>query len=323
MPFLGLCLGLQCAVIEFARDACGLAGANSSEFDPHSPAPGDRPHGRAARRRRQGRHDAPRRVPREAAARLGRARGLRRGGRLRAPPPPLRGEQQVPGASSKRPGSCARARRPTTGWSSSSSCPTHPFFVGTQAHPEFKSRPDRPHPLFAAFVQGGARAGRGSAARACRCRSTTPAVPAPGVTGERTATSASSGVEHALRRRVPRRSSRLRVAAPDGEEFDRHVVHHPGAVVVVPVDRRRQRGAGAPVARRRRAASCSRSPRASATSTASRPRPPRNRELEEEIGYHARPARPPVRVLQLARLLRRVHPPVPRHRPRGAASGPR
>ena len=31
--------------------------------------------------------------------------------------------------------------------------PDHPFFVGTQAHPEFKSRPDRPHPLFAAFVQ--------------------------------------------------------------------------------------------------------------------------------------------------------------------------
>jgi len=31
--------------------------------------------------------------------------------------------------------------------------PGHPFFVGTQAHPEFKSRPDRPHPLFAAFVR--------------------------------------------------------------------------------------------------------------------------------------------------------------------------
>ena len=39
MPFLGLCLGMQCAVIEFARDACGLAGANSSEFDPHTPHP--------------------------------------------------------------------------------------------------------------------------------------------------------------------------------------------------------------------------------------------------------------------------------------------
>ena len=39
IPFLGLCLGLHCATIEFARDACGLVGANSSEFDPHSPHP--------------------------------------------------------------------------------------------------------------------------------------------------------------------------------------------------------------------------------------------------------------------------------------------
>ena len=39
VPYLGLCLGLHCAVIEFARDECGLAGANSSEFDAHSPHP--------------------------------------------------------------------------------------------------------------------------------------------------------------------------------------------------------------------------------------------------------------------------------------------
>ena len=39
VPFLGLCLGLQCAVIEFARNVCGLEGANSSEFDPETPHP--------------------------------------------------------------------------------------------------------------------------------------------------------------------------------------------------------------------------------------------------------------------------------------------
>src|SRR5262249_51998977 len=39
IPFLGLCLGLHCAVIEFARNACGLEGANSSEFDPYTPHP--------------------------------------------------------------------------------------------------------------------------------------------------------------------------------------------------------------------------------------------------------------------------------------------
>ncbi len=39
IPFLGLCLGLQCAVIEFARNACGLVDANSSEFEPNTPHP--------------------------------------------------------------------------------------------------------------------------------------------------------------------------------------------------------------------------------------------------------------------------------------------
>ena len=39
MPFLGLCLGMQCAVIEFARNVCELAGANSTEFDAATPHP--------------------------------------------------------------------------------------------------------------------------------------------------------------------------------------------------------------------------------------------------------------------------------------------
>jgi CTP synthase len=41
----------------------------------------------------------------------------------------------------------------------------HPFFVATQAHPEFKSRPDRPHPLFAAFVSAAAERADGRAPR--------------------------------------------------------------------------------------------------------------------------------------------------------------
>ena len=48
----------------------------------------------------------------------------------------------------------------------------HPFFVATQAHPEFKSRPDRPHPLFAAFVKAARSAPRVDR-RGCRCRSIT------------------------------------------------------------------------------------------------------------------------------------------------------
>ena len=41
----------------------------------------------------------------------------------------------------------------------------HPFFVGTQAHPEFKSRPNRPHPLFASFVRAALERAEGRAPR--------------------------------------------------------------------------------------------------------------------------------------------------------------
>jgi len=41
----------------------------------------------------------------------------------------------------------------------------HPFYVGTQAHPEFKSRPDRPHPLFAAFIRAARDRAEGRAPR--------------------------------------------------------------------------------------------------------------------------------------------------------------
>ena len=61
VPFFGICLGMQCAVIEFARNVCGLAGAHSTEFDKETPAPGDLPARRAEVDHRQGRHDAARR----------------------------------------------------------------------------------------------------------------------------------------------------------------------------------------------------------------------------------------------------------------------
>ena len=53
MPLLGLCLGLQCIVIEAARNLAGIADANSTEFDPATGAPGDLHHGGAARHRRR------------------------------------------------------------------------------------------------------------------------------------------------------------------------------------------------------------------------------------------------------------------------------
>ena len=86
--------------------------------------PGDRPAARAEGGHRPRRHDAPRRRPDQAAPRHARARALRRGGRLRAPPPPLRGVDLAAQAPGGRRASSSRARRPTSAWSRSSSCAT-------------------------------------------------------------------------------------------------------------------------------------------------------------------------------------------------------
>jgi CTP synthase len=72
VPFFGICLGMQIAVVEYARNVCGLTGANSAEF-PDAPYPviDLMPDQRGVKR--QGRHDAPRRVPLHAQPRAPRA----------------------------------------------------------------------------------------------------------------------------------------------------------------------------------------------------------------------------------------------------------
>ncbi len=153
VPFLGLCLGLHCATIEFARDACGLAGANSSEFDPHSPHPVI------------DLMDEQREVvDKGGTMRLGAYPAkLMPGSIVRA----AYGEEVVYERHRHRyeVNNNYRRRLEESGLVCSGTSPDdrlvefielptsmHPFFVATQAHPEFKSRPDRPHPLFAAFV---------------------------------------------------------------------------------------------------------------------------------------------------------------------------
>ena len=156
LPVLGLCLGLQCIVIEAARSV-GLTGANSAEFDPKTPDPvistmADQ---------------------REAVAGEADLGGTMRLGAYPAKLEPdsiVAQAYQTTEVSERhrhryevnneyrdriaRAGCGSPARRRTGIWSSSSSMrpDVHPFIVGTQAHPELKSRPTRPHPLFVAFI---------------------------------------------------------------------------------------------------------------------------------------------------------------------------
>ncbi|MCU1426373.1 MAG: synthase [Actinomycetia bacterium] len=151
VPFLGLCLGLHCAVIEFGRNVCGLAGANSSEFDLHSPHP--------VIDLMDEQRDV---VELGGTMRLGAypAR-LHAGSKVRE----IYGEEVVYERHRHRFELNNRYRQVLEehGMRCSGTSPDdrlvefielvdHPFFVATQAHPEFKSRPNRPHPLFAAFV---------------------------------------------------------------------------------------------------------------------------------------------------------------------------
>ncbi len=77
IPFFGICFGFQWAVIEFARNVCGLTGADSTEFAPDTPDQGDLQAARSARRGRAGRHDAPRRLRLPTQAGLARPQALR------------------------------------------------------------------------------------------------------------------------------------------------------------------------------------------------------------------------------------------------------
>ena len=124
VPCLGLCLGLQAMTIEFARNVLGLADANSTEFDPTTQHPVI-----------DLMHDQRDVTDKGGTMRLGAyyavlepghqgRRGLRRAGRQRAPPPPLRVQLQLPGPARGGRLRVQRGRRRTAGSSSSSSCAT-------------------------------------------------------------------------------------------------------------------------------------------------------------------------------------------------------
>ena len=153
IPFLGLCLGMQCAVIEFARNVCGMTGANSSEFIPDTQYP--------VIDLMPDQEDV---TEKGGTMRLGiYPCKLKEGSKARE----LYGGQEIVYERHRHRYEVSNALRPELEKAGLIICGTspdgrlvetielkdHPYFEATQAHPEFKSRPNRPHPLFRGLVE--------------------------------------------------------------------------------------------------------------------------------------------------------------------------
>jgi len=151
IPFFGICLGMQCATIEYARDVAGLKQADSTEFDPQ----------------------APYRVIYKLRELLG---VDEMGGTMRLGAWPCKlelgsfahkayGKLEISERHRHRyefnrehektlvdAGLKITGRTPDENYVEIVEAPDHPWFLGCQFHPEFKSKPLEPHPLFAAFI---------------------------------------------------------------------------------------------------------------------------------------------------------------------------
>ena len=151
IPYFGICLGMQTACIEFARNVCGLADANSSEFDPST--------------------------PHRVIYKLRELRGVEElGGTMRLGAWPCKiemgtlaykiyGQTEISERHRHRyefnreyeetltaAGLRISGSTPDGTYVEMVELPDHPHFIGCQFHPEFKSKPLEPHPLFKAFV---------------------------------------------------------------------------------------------------------------------------------------------------------------------------
>jgi CTP synthase len=161
IPCLGLCLGLQVMMIELARNVCGLTGANSREFDSVTPHPiidlmdEQREVVDMGGTMRLGVYPA-RLLPGSQVARAYGDEIVYERHRHRYEVN-LRYRHRL-----EQGGIVCSGTSPDDRLVEFVELPGHPFWVGTQAHPEFKSRPDRPHPLFGALVAAALerRAGR-------------------------------------------------------------------------------------------------------------------------------------------------------------------
>ena len=152
VPFLGLCLGMQLSIVEFASNVCHLEGANSTEFNPQTP------------------HNVIDYLPEQYE-------GINMGGTMRlglydctveknSIAYSAYGQENIKErhrhryefnnsykATLEKCGMRFSGINPQTGLCEIIELKNHPWFVATQFHPEFLSRPQRPHPLFRDFIQ--------------------------------------------------------------------------------------------------------------------------------------------------------------------------
>ena len=151
VPYLGLCLGMQVMVIDWARDVAGLKRANSSELDPDCEHPViDIMNGQIGvtdlgGTMRLGQYPC---VPQG---------GTRAGGAYAAPQVMERHRHRYEVNNRYREkleasGMMMSGLSPDGALVEAAEIPDHPFMVGVQFHPEFRSRPNRPHPLFQALI---------------------------------------------------------------------------------------------------------------------------------------------------------------------------
>jgi CTP synthase len=152
IPFLGLCLGMQCAVIDFARDACGLKEANSTEFKPKAKYP--------------------------VISLLAEQRKVKDlGGTMRLGAYPCKIKKNTLAfrlynkkliherhrhryefnnkyrKTLERKGMVFAGTYPKKNLVEVVEVKNHPYFIAVQFHPEFKSKPDKAHPLFSGFIK--------------------------------------------------------------------------------------------------------------------------------------------------------------------------
>jgi CTP synthase len=160
LPFFGICLGLQVAIIEFARNVCGMAGTSSTEFEPECETPviallqSQRDLKDLGGTMRLGAYAAKLRPGSRAAQAYG---TLEISERHRHRWEVNNAYRDVLAEFGLR----LSGQSPDGGLVEVIELPDHPWFLGCQFHPELKSRPTRPHPLFAAFI-GAAKAHRES-----------------------------------------------------------------------------------------------------------------------------------------------------------------